>query len=136
MVYNNLFPTNYPYVGFQAPQQPQVPQQQYRQQPQQPAPNGIIWVQGMAGAKSFLLAPGQSALLMDSEAPVFYIKSADQSGMPSMQIYDYKKRETEQAAPAQAQAGVDMTQYVTWAELEKQYQGLVKGGANNEQSAV
>ena len=135
MPYNSYFPTNYPYVGFQAPQQ-QMPQQQYRQQPQQPAPNGIIWVQGLAGAKSFLLAPGQSALLMDSEAPVFYIKSADQSGMPSMQIYDYKKRETEQAAPAQAPAGVDMTQYVTWAELEKRYPGLVKGGANNEQSAV
>ena len=75
-------------------------------------------------------------LQVSADAPVFYIKSADQSGMPSMQIYDYKKRETEQAAPAQAQAGVDMTQYVTWAELEKRYPGLVKGGANNEQSAV
>ena len=130
MAYNNYFPMTYPYVGFQAPQQ------QYRQQPQQPAPNGIIWVQGMAGAKSFLLAPGQSALLMDSEAPVFYIKSADQSGMPSMEIYDYKKRETEQAAPAQAQASVDMSKYVTWEELEKRAPGLVKGGAGNEQSAV
>ena len=130
MAYNNYFPMTYPYVGFQAPQQ------QYRQQPQQPAPNGIIWVQGMAGAKSFLLAPGQSALLMDSEAPVFYIKSADQSGMPSMEIYDYKKRETEQAAPAQAQASVDMSKYVTWEELEKRAPGLVKGGAGNEQSDV
>ena len=75
-------------------------------------------------------------MLMDSENPVFYIKSADQSGMPSMEVYDYKKRTTEQAAPAPAQANVDMSKYVTWEELEKRAPGLVKGGAGNEQSAV
>ena len=131
MAYNNYFPMTYPYVGFQAPQPQIPPQPQYRQQPQQPAANGIIWVQGMAGAKSYLLAPGQTALLMDSEAPVFYVKSADQSGMPSMKVYDYKERTTEQAAPAPAQANVDMSQYVTWEALEKKYPAL-KGGANNE----
>lgn len=136
MAYNNYFPTGYPYYGANPAQPVAQPQQQYRQQPQQPAANGIIWVQGMTGAKSFLLAPGQSALLMDSEAPVFYIKTADQSGMPSMKIYDYKERVTEQAAPTQPQASVDMSAYVTWAELEKRYPGLVKGGANNEQSSV
>ena len=135
MAYNNYFPMTYPYVGFQAPQPQIPPQPQYRQQPQQPAANGIIWVQGMAGAKSYLLAPGQTALLMDSEAPVFYVKSADQSGMPSMKVYDYKERTTEQAAPAPAQANVDMSQYVTWEALEKKYP-VLKGGAGNEQSAV
>lgn len=137
MAYNNYFPMGYPYYSAQpAMQQPQIPPQpQYRQQPQQPAANGIIWVQGMAGAKSYLLAPGQTALLMDSEAPVFYVKSADQSGMPSMKVYDYKERTTEQAASAPAQANVDMSQYVTWEALEKKYP-VLKGGANNEQSAV
>jgi len=135
MAYNNYFPMTYPYVGFQAPQPQIPPQPQYRQQPQQPAANGIIWVQGMAGAKSYLLAPGQTAMLMDSENPVFYIKSADQSGMPTLRAFDYKERTTEQAAPAQAQAGVDMSQYVTWEALEKKYPAL-KGGAGNEQSAV
>ena len=52
MAYNSYIP-NYPYVGFQAPQQPQIPPQpQYRPQQQQPVANGIIWVQGLAGAKS------------------------------------------------------------------------------------
>ena len=133
MAYNNYFPMTYPYVGFQAPQPQIPPQPQYRQQ--QPAANGIIWVQGMAGAKSYLLAPGQTAMLMDSENPVFYIKSADQSGMPTLRAFDYKERTTEQAAPAPAQANVDMSKYVTWEELEKRAPGLVKGGANNE-SAV
>ena len=130
MAYNNYFPMGYPYYSAQ----PAMQQPQYRQQPQQPAANGIIWVQGMAGAKSYLLAPGQTALLMDSENPVFYIKSADQSGMPTLRAFDYKERTTEQAAPAPAQANVDMSQYVTWEALEKKYPAL-KGGANNE-SAV
>jgi hypothetical protein len=136
MAYNSYIP-NYPYVGFQAPQQPQIPPQpQYRPQQQQPVANGIIWVQGLAGAKSYLLAPGQTAMLMDSENPVFYIKSADQSGMPTLRAFDYKERATEQAAPAPAQPGVDMRKYVTWEELEKKFPGLLKGGAGNEQSAV
>ena len=135
MAYNSYIP-NYPYVGFQAPQQPQIPPQpQYRPQQQQPVANGIIWVQGLAGAKSYLLAPGQTAMLMDSEAPVFYIKSADQSGMPSMKVYDYKERATEQAAPAPAQPGVDMSNYVTREEMEKRFAELAKGGVNHE-SAV
>ena len=124
MAYNSYIP-NYPYVGFQAPQQPQIPPQpQYRPQQQQPVANGIIWVQGLAGAKSYLLAPGQTAMLMDSENPVFYIKSADQSGMPTLRAFDYKERVTEQPAPAQ---GVDMSAYVTREELEKKLAELSKG---------
>ena len=43
---------------------------------------GISWVQGEAGAKSYLVAPGASVLLMDSENARFYIKSSDTAGMP------------------------------------------------------
>ena len=50
------------------------------QQPQQSAP--IIWVQGEEGAKAYMVAAGNSVLLMDSESSVFYIKSTDASGMP------------------------------------------------------
>ena len=44
--------------------------------------NGLIWVQGEAGAKSYLVAPNTTIMLMDSEASKFYLKSADASGMP------------------------------------------------------
>lgn len=68
----------------------------YNYQPQQNQNNGIIWVQGLAGAKSYLITPGTNVLLMDSENPVFYIKSADAAGMPMpLRVFDYKERKEE-----------------------------------------
>lgn len=94
----------------------QMPQQMQAQQPpQQGAP---IWVQGEAGAKSFLVAPGQSLILMDSEADVFYIKSSDQSGMPQpLRTFDYTERITGVQRHVQA-AQTQTEQYVTRAEYE------------------
>lgn len=106
MAYNN-FP-----VGYQ-PAQIYYPQQQYQQNQQ--ANNGsIIWVQGEAGAKSYLVAPNNTVQLWDSENQVIYLKSADASGMPSMKVLDYKIRETTQ--PAQPTQTV--TDYVTKKELD------------------
>ena len=79
-MYNNYFPVTYP-------QTPPISYPQY----QQTAANqqqGIIWVQGEAGAKSYLVAPNSTVQLWDSEAQVIYLKSADASGMPSMKIID------------------------------------------------
>jgi len=86
----------------------------YQQQAQS---NTINWVQGEAGAKSFLVAPGQSVLLMDSESSVFYIKSSDASGMPMpLRVFEYKER----TAPTQQQ-----TNYVTREEFEKRFAELM-----------
>ena len=62
---------------------------------QQPAQNppGILWVQGEAGAKSYLVAPGTTVQLWDSERQTIYLKSADASGMPSIKTLDYTIRE-------------------------------------------
>lgn len=84
MAYNNGFPASYqPYYPQYGVQMPQV-------QPQQN--NGIIWVQGEAGAKSYLVAPNNTVQLWDSESQTIYLKSADASGMPSMRILDYTIR--------------------------------------------
>ena len=97
MAYPNYYP-NYPY-GYNYPQQQsqQMPQAygvSQAPQPVQPSgQSGIIWVQGEAGAKSYLVAPGSTVQLWDSEAQVIYVKSADSSGMPSMKILDYKIRD-------------------------------------------
>lgn len=74
--------------------QPYIPQtfNQPVQQAQPPANNGIIWVQGEAGAKSYLIAPNTTVPLWDSEDQVIYLKSADASGMPSMKVIDYTVR--------------------------------------------
>ena len=50
---------------------------------------GLLWVSGEVGAKSYLVAPNSTVLLMDSDASRFYLKSADQSGMPSLRIFEY-----------------------------------------------
>lgn len=58
-----------------------------------PASNGILWVQGEEGAKAWLVAPGTTVLLMDSDGSSFYLKSADASGMPQpLRIFDYTER--------------------------------------------
>lgn len=56
--------------------------------------NGLIWVNGEVGAKSYLVAPGNTVMLMDAENSTFYLKSADASGMPMpLRIFDYKERQ-------------------------------------------
>lgn len=82
----------------------------------QPQSNGsIIWVQGEAGAKSYLVAPNNTVQLWDSENQVIYLKSADASGMPSMKILDYKIRKSSQ--PVQNQVVNANQDFITREEL-------------------
>lgn len=108
----------YPYYPNYMQYQPQyqVPQ---AASPQQQG-SGMIWVQGEAGAKSYLVGAGQSVLLMDSENSSFYIKSTDNSGMPMpLRVFDYTERTQQHATSAPAAPAVDMTAYVTHDELRK-----------------
>ena len=103
---------NYSYNGY-----PYIQNYNMAQQQQQQASGNINWVQGEAGAKSFLVAPGQAVLLMDSENNVFYIKSTDGSGMPMpLRIFDYKERI---AVTKNEAFSVQMADYVTREEFEK-----------------
>ena len=96
---------NYPWNGYGAQQQSQTN-------------NGIIWVQGESGAKSFFVNPGQSVLLMDSESSVFYIKSSDASGMPMpLRTFDYTERK-------QKQEHIQSNEYITRKEFEKRLSEL------------
>lgn len=79
----------------------------------------IIWVQGEEGAKAYMVAAGNSVLLMDSENSAFYIKSTDASGMPlPLRVFDYKERTTAAKTPPQTaqQPGVE---FVTRAEFDE-----------------
>ena len=116
MAYNNYFP-----MGYQSYQQPQY------QQPQQ---SGFVWVQGEAGAKSYLVAPNTSVLLMDSEEQKFYIKTTDQSGVPMpLRVFTYTEASNSaQNAPKTAEA-VNSTTYVTKREFDafkEQIEGILK----------
>lgn len=59
--------------------------------PTRPDPSGLNWVQGEAGAKSWIVTPGSTVLLMDSEMMRFYLKSADANGLPSMRTFEYSE---------------------------------------------
>lgn len=111
----SIYPNQLPYP------QPQMPYQQNSMSSQNNSSQGIIWVQGEAGAKSYLVAPAQSVLLMDSEASTFYIKSSDSSGMPQpLRIFDYQERTSnQQVPPAQEQPQIDTSKFVTHDEFEK-----------------
>ena len=90
---------------------------------------GINWVQGLAGAKGFMVAPGQTAFLMDSEGQTFYMKSADQSGMPTLRVFDFQERtQQSQAVPQNAGAYDDLAKRV--AALEAVL--MTKEGKSNE----
>lgn len=69
------------------------PQQQTQVGMQNNSGNSIIWVQGEAGAKSYMVAPNTTVALWDSETQTIYLKSADASGMPSMRVLDYTIRQ-------------------------------------------
>lgn len=111
-------------MGQYNPQYQQPMGQFQNQQPVRQNNGGFVWIQGgEAGAKSYLVAPGETVMLMDSENPVFFLKSADASGMPMpLRIFEYKER-TE--TPSHAFGGsveaqnVNFDNFVTREEFEQ-----------------
>lgn len=98
-----------------------------------PQNNGIIWVQGIEGAKAYQIPSNSNVILMDSDAENrFYIKTSDNIGMCNLRVFEYKEM-TGQPAPAEA-AGVDMSQYVTRDELNEILASL--GGKSNGKQSV
>lgn len=140
-MYQPNYGYQYPYYGAQSPMpdnlaqlrmntnqmqnavvQPSMPSQPMQAQPAQQS-SQIIWVSGEAGAKSYLVAPGNTVMLLDAENSVFYLKSADASGMPlPLRIFDYKERTT---AAQQAFGGsvvaesVNFDNFVTRKEFDE-----------------
>lgn len=128
--YGNYYPT--PMNNF-SPQYSQTPMNQMQMQPQmqqQPNNAGFVWVQGEAAAKAYPVAAGNSVLLMDSEAPVLYMKSTDVSGRPlPMETYDLVKRENV-VAQQPKQPLIDLSEYVKNSELEAKVKELVNKALN------
>lgn len=106
------------------PQMQTVPQQQVNQ--------GLLWVSGEVGAKSYLVAPNSTVLLMDSDAQRFYLKSADNAGMPSLRIFEYSEvTNIPQNAPQALNTDLkDLDgKYVTREEyegLKRQYESIME----------
>ncbi len=128
MNYGNYQPMPQPYPDRLAQLQNQyqqavnIPQMQM----QTPAPQvnqGLLWVSGEVGAKSYLVAPNSTVLLMDSDSSRFYLKSADNAGMPSLRVFEYTEvtntPQTSVNAPNSNDFNFD-DKYVT----RREYEGL------------
>lgn len=124
---------------YKGPYQPMQAQPQMPQAPKAPTTD-INWVQGEAGAKAYLVAPNTTVTLWDSERSTIYVKSADQSGIPSMKILDFVVRpdSTQGNAPILK----DNTQssgfvgYEAFNELKAKYEeleGVVKSLVKKEE---
>ena len=150
-----------PYQQFQTGYQPQALQTMQSQgfSPSPAVNSGINWVSGEVGAKSYLVAPNSTVLLMDSDATRFYLKSADNSGMPSLRIFEYKEvsNAPQNALQSSQTAEINLdSKYVTRSEydnLKRQYESIIdrldgmadstkpttksrRGGTGNEQSDI
>lgn len=117
MAYNNGFYQNY---------YPQPVQQPMQGNSFQNGTSSIIWVQGEAGAKSYLVAPNTTVQLWDSEEQVIYLKSADASGMPTMKVLDYTIRDNQQSASVELEDSHDYVTRNELTEIEKQINELKK----------
>lgn len=110
------------YTPVQYPQQNNAPVQQSNQ--------GIIWIQGEQAAKSYMVAPNNTVLLMDSESQHFYLKSTDASGMPlPLRVFEYTETTQNGANKPQEEKAVDLSSYATKAELDAfrdEIQGILK----------
>lgn len=118
------YQNNYPY-----PMPDRLAQLQYPQMMQPPQQNnGLLWVSGEIGAKSYLVAPGTTVLLMDSEAQRFYLKSTDISGMPSIRTFEYSEvRPEAQKQPLNVSENLS-EQFVTreeYNEMRAQYEAIL-----------
>ena len=113
------------YNGYQPTYfQPQDQLAQLKQAQYQPPSSSIIWVQGEAAARAYMVAAGNSVLLMDSDASVFYLKSTDASGMPQpMRIFDYTER-TGKTTPETSDATVDYVTREEFATLKEEMKAL------------
>ena len=78
-------------------------------QPPQPR-DGLIRVTGMEGARAYKMPPNSAVALFDGGQDVFYVKTTDGAGFPTIRAYSFQPMEQAQAMGA--------NEYVTRAEFE------------------
>lgn len=144
MAYNPYtpYPNSYQQNGYQMPNYQQMQQQLNnlqqslytpQQQPQQTQvqTNTYAWVNGLEGAKAYMVAPNSSILLMDNDKQSFYIKTANAQGQATMEAYEYKKASEKKAKEKE----LDLSGYVKQSDfdnLNKKFEELQKSLAKKE----
>ena len=114
---SQFFPGYMPPLGNLYQPRYQQPVQGYAQQLSQRGTN-FFRVSGFEGAKAFPMGPNEQAVLFDDNRDVFYFKSTDSGGYPTIQPCSYTLlREDAPSAP----------DYVTRAEFDELKEMIANG---------
>lgn len=118
-----------PYNPYGMQMQPPQPFMQQMQMQSQPTPSGgLNRVTGADGARAFTIPPGSVAALFDDTRDVFYIKTTDSGGFPTLKAYRFAPLEDEpQAVPAPAISREEI-QAMIREEIEKYGKQFVPAG--------
>ena len=98
----------------QPAQNPYMDRLAQMQPPPQPR-DGLIRVTGMEGARAYQMLPNSAVALFDGGQDVFYVKTTDGAGFPTIRAYSFQ---------AQAMGASD---YVTRAEFDQLKEMIVHG---------
>ncbi len=113
----NYYPTyNGPYT---------VPQTVAPIQNQPQVQNTFAWIQGEEAARNYPVAPGNTIVLIESDKPIMYMKSADLSGRPQpMQVRYLVSEEDYRKIQNGSNLQVNDDTYVTKEYFEKKMSEL------------
>lgn len=100
--FNYQQPNNY--NSYQQPQAPQTPQQNY---------HPLTFVNGIEGAKSFIVNPNQVVYLKDSDSDLFFEKRADAQGKYTLTAFHLIPVNNEN----KAKNNIDLSNYATKNDL-------------------
>lgn len=133
---NPYMPGNYMNNMFQTQQpNPLMAQSQMNQiAPQQPV-SGLTRVTGIDGAKAYQMPPNSVVALFDDASDIFYVKSTDGAGFPTIRTFEFY--EHKQDVPATQQT-VNTENFATKQELQNLQGQLeeLKGVLFNAQQPV
>lgn len=105
--YSNL-PYNNAYGGFNNNQYNYMPNAQNGVQGQI---KSLTRVNGIEGAKAYQVMPRETVALFDGNDDIFYVKSADDGGFPTIKAYRFSEIDLTGAKPT--------NEYVTKSEFEE-----------------
>lgn len=119
---------NSPYANVQNNQQAYQQQQPQMQNPQptMQMQSNIEYVNGIEGAKAFILPPNAQKLLLDSDNAFFYIKTTDAQGKPSVRRFRYVDIDAEQSQPKQEKPQVSYVTLEQFTDLLENFDNLKK----------
>lgn len=108
------------------PYPPYPPQANYQAAPQ----NTYAFVNGVEGAKSYYVQPNQTVMLMDSDDPIAYMKSANAMGQATIKYFRLVET-SEQELRGQPKQAPSYVLKADFDALAKRVDELLKKGSDN-----